>query len=83
MAVGSLLVIPISVIVQLIFGGTTMSWIEGVGVSCIVLGCLTFELGELIFRRLRGHGGGCCRCRRDAEAAPLLTNDTDEHEGKD
>ncbi len=50
MAVGSLLTIPVGVVVELLVGATLMSFVQGCGVALILLGSLSFEVGETLFR---------------------------------
>lgn len=65
-AVGSLLTIPAGALVELIVSGTTMSTIEGLGATLIVLGSLTFEVGGKLLKRLEQ------RCSRRQVATPLV-----------
>lgn len=50
MAVGSLLTIPAGVLVELLFGSTHMTLVQACGVVLILVGSLSFETGETLFR---------------------------------
>ena len=54
MSVGALLTIPVGVVLQLIIQGTSINWVQGIGLSLILSGCLTFEVGGKLYKMVTG-----------------------------
>ena len=55
-SVGSLLLVPLNIIAQFIFSKTSPNALGWSGIVLILVGCVGFEMGELIWTKIRGKG---------------------------